>query len=48
MLARAPGSNLALTEFVFGSPDMNLAAETRVCACNFPALFFLAEIRDLS
>ena len=48
MVAHAPGSNLALTEFVFGSPDMNLAAETRVCACNFPALFSLAEIRDLS
>ena len=46
MVAHAPGSNSALTEFVFGSPDPNLAAESRGCA--FSSLFSFSPKLDYS
>ena len=46
MVAHAPGSNSALNEFVFGSPDPNLAAESWACA--FSPLFSFSPKLDYS
>ena len=48
MVTHALGSNPALTEFVSGSPDPNLAAGLWRVRAFSPRLFFLAEIREYS